>query len=90
MLVVTNTVEALSPQVTTKTDIYSIGTLALRLMLSTNTPHSQRAMSTLLLYYYQSKQLPEGRVKGHLKKGLVVDKAAVEKILKVYHIYMCI
>ncbi len=81
MLMIANSPEAFSPPLSTKADIYSFGILSMRLMMSTDTPYSQRAMSTLLLYYHQSRGVSEGR----LKRPSVwrVDERTVLKLLKV-------
>ncbi len=81
MLMIANSPEAFSPPLSTKADIYSFGILSMRLMMSTDTPYSQRAMSTLLLYYHQNRGVSEGR----LKRPSVwrVDERTVLKLLKV-------
>ena len=81
MLIIANSPDAFSPPLSTKADIYSFGILSMRLMMSTDTPYSQRAMSTLLLYYHQSLGVSEGRLKS--PSVWRVDERTVLKLLKV-------
>ncbi len=86
MLMIANSPDAFSPPLSTKADIYSFGILSMRLMMSTDTPYSQRAMSTLLLYYHQSLGVSEGRLKS--PSVWRVEESTVLKLLKV-SIAMC-
>ncbi len=86
MLMIANSPDAFSPPLSTKADIYSFGILSMRLMMSTDTPYSQRAMSTLLLYYHQSLGVSEGRLKS--PSVWRVEEITVLKLLKV-SIAMC-
>ena len=81
MSIIANSSEALSPQVTTKCDIYSFGILSLRLLISTDTPHSQREMAMMVLHYHQERRLKEGSKTRH--NFLKVQQEDVDKLLKV-------
>ena len=84
MLTIANSPEAFSPPLSTKTDIYSFGVLALRLMISTDMAYSQRSMAMLLLHYHQMKGVAEGKVNTGATSHLIrVDKKTAEKIVKV-------
>ncbi|XP_064401598.1 uncharacterized protein LOC135347510 isoform X2 [Halichondria panicea] len=82
MLMIANSPDAFSPPLSTKADIYSFGILSMRLMMSTDTPYSQRAMSTLLLYYHQSLGVSEGRLKS--PSVWRVEESTVLKLLKLH------
>ena len=78
MQTIANTSAAFSPPLTSKTDIYSFGILALRLMISTDTPYSQRSMAILLLHYHQMKGVSEGRISQRLSPYHQLDQQTVQ------------
>ena len=78
MHTIANTPAAFSPPLSTRTDIYSFGILALRLMISTDTPYSQRSMAILLLHYHQIKGASEGRVSQRLSPYHQLDQQTVQ------------
>ena len=83
MSIIANSPEALSPPVTTKCDIYSFGILSLRLFISTETPHSQRAMAMMILHYQQKRKLKEGSIDKRRHNFLKVQQEDIDKLLKV-------
>ena len=84
MHTIANTPEVFSPPLTTKTDIYSFGILAMRLMISTDTPYSQRSMAMLLLHYHQIRTTPTGRTAGQRRLNyLRIGEDTTLKLLKV-------
>jgi serine/threonine protein kinase len=81
-LVVASHREAIAPQLTPCTDIWSFGILMLRLFIGEDGPGSQRQNAILLLMYHQKKGMTEGRRAGHA--GPLVKDKEVERILKVH------
>ena len=75
-----NTSAAFSPPLTTKTDIYSFGILAMRLMISTDTPYSQKSMAMLLLYYHQIKDESTGRIADKLSPYHKLDRYTEQQL----------
>ena len=76
-----NSPNAFSPPIGTPCDVFSFGTLCLRMMLGEEGPYRQRALAMLLLNYHQTQRCVEGRWrKGRQQR---VSTATVEKILKV-------
>ena len=75
-----NTPEVFSPLLSTKTDIYSFGILAMRLMISTDTPYSQRSMAMLLLYYHQLKGESTGRITDKPSQYHKLDRLTKQKL----------
>ena len=69
-----------SPPLTTKTDIYSFGILAMRLMISTDTPYSQRSMAMLLLHYHQIKGASTGRIADKLSPYHKLDRHTEQQL----------
>ena len=80
MHTIANTPTVFSPPLTTKTDIYSLGILAMRLMISTDTPYSQRSMAMLLLYYHQLKGKCTGRIADKLSPYHKLDRYTKQKL----------
>ena len=88
MSIIANSPEALSPPVTTKCDIYSFGILSLRLFISTETPHSQRATAMMILRYHQERRLKQGSIDKRRHNFMRVQQEDIDKLLKV-HVCLC-
>jgi thymidylate kinase len=85
MLVITGTPDAFSPPITTRSDIWSLGILTLKMLIGTNGPGSQRQMALLLLHYYRQRYVHEGLHKtGHVE----VDRLVTDQLLNVSQNYM--
>ena len=80
MHTIANTPTAFSPPLTTKTDIYSFGIFAMRLMISTDTPYSQRSMAMLLLYYHQKMGESTGRIADKLSPYHKLDRHTEQQL----------
>ena len=85
MLVVTGTPDTFSPPITTRSDIWSLGILTVKMLIGTNGPGSQRQMALLLLHYYRQRYMHEGLHKtGHVE----VDRLVTDQLLNVSQLYM--
>ena len=83
MLIVIGTPDTFSPPITTRSDIWSLGILTLKILIGTNGPGSQRQMALLLLHYYRQRCVHEGLHKaGHVE----VDRLVTDLLLNVSYI----
>ena len=80
MLIVTGSLDAFSPPITTRSDIWSLGILTIKMLIGTNGPGSQRQMALLLLHYYQQRYMHEGL---HKPGYMEVDRLVTGQLLNV-------
>ncbi len=75
--------EVFSPPISTRCDIFSFGVLCLRLMIGEEGPERQKTIAMMLLNYYQSQKLVEGKwAPGN--HALLISKSLVQDKLKVH------
>ena len=80
MLAVASSPGAFSPPITTRSDIWSLGILTLKILIGTNGPSSQRQMALLLLHYYRQRYMHEGL---HKTGCVEVDRLVTDQLLNV-------
>jgi serine/threonine protein kinase len=81
MLAISNVTDVFYPPITTRTDIWSLGILTLRILIGATGPSSQREMALLLLHYYRQRYMHEGLHKR--PEYFNVDRLVTDKLLSV-------
>ena len=81
MLAISNVNHIFYPPITTRSDIWSLGILTLRMLIGATGPSSQREMALLLLHYYRQRYMHEGLHKR--PDYFEVDRLETDKILSV-------
>ena len=81
MLAISNVTDVFYPPITTRSDIWSLGILTLRILIGATGPSSQREMALLLLHYYRQRYMHEGL---HKRPDCFnVDRLVTDKLLSV-------
>ena len=81
MLAISNVTDVFYPPITTRSDIWSLGILTLRILIGATGPSSQREMALLLLHYYRQRYMHEGL---HKRPDCFnVDRLITDKLLSV-------
>ena len=81
MLAISNVTDVFYPPITTRSDIWSLGILTLRILIGATGPSSQREMALLLLHYYRQRYMHEGL---HRRPEYFdVDRLVTDKLLSV-------
>ena len=84
MLAISNVTDVFYPPITTRSDIWSLGILTLRILIGATGPSSQREMALLLLHYYHQRYMHEGL---HKRPDCFnVDRLVTDKLLSVSNI----
>lgn len=89
MLATSNSPDAFSPPITTRSDIWALGILTARMLIGAIGPTKQRQMALLLLHYHRQRYMHEGL---HKPGYLEVDRLITDKLLKVnvcYNMVAC-
>ena len=83
MFTVANSSDAFSPPITTRTDIWSLGVLTIKILIGVNGPRKQREIALLLWSYYRQRAVREGFHPHVTVNRLVTDKLLNVSILNV-------
>ena len=93
MLAISNVTDVFYPPITTRSDIWSLGILTLRILIGATGPSSQREMALLLLHYYQQRYMHKGlhrRLDCFSVDRLVTDKLlSVSQFIVIAGLYIC-